>query len=119
MRSKRDLLPYSHRKSRRGRKKALPTRGFACPNPACDYGGVTDETVHALVGYGTDNGIQRLKCQACGQVFTSRIHTPLYYLKSSPKEVEFVLWFLAEGVGAGPFHRSRRRHDCALARADG
>jgi transposase-like protein len=56
--------------------------------------------VHALVGYGTDNGIQRLKCQACGQVFTSRWGTPLYYLKSDVKQVELVLWFLAEGVDA-------------------
>ena len=37
VRSKCDLLPYSERKSRRGRKKSIPTRGFACPNPVCDY----------------------------------------------------------------------------------
>jgi hypothetical protein len=37
VRSKRDLLPYSQRKSRRGRKKTIPTRGFACPIPACDH----------------------------------------------------------------------------------
>jgi transposase-like protein/IS1 family transposase len=116
MHPKRDLLHYSERKSRRGRKKAIPTRGFACSNPACDYCGVTDDTVHALVGYGTHNSIQRLKCQACGQVFTSRINTPRYYLKSSPKEVEFVLWFLAEGVDASVLVRFTGHTDATLAR---
>ncbi len=65
---------------------------------------------------GTENGIQRLKCQACGQVFTSRIHTPLYYLKTNPKEVEFVLWFLAEGVDASVLVRFTGHADATIAR---
>lgn len=70
MRAKADIQPYSQRKSRRGRKKRVATGGYACPNANCDYRGVTDSGVHALVGYGTPNGIQRLKCQACAKVFT-------------------------------------------------
>ena len=37
-----DVIPYSHRKSTRGRSKHLATQGHACPNPDCDYFGVTD-----------------------------------------------------------------------------
>jgi hypothetical protein len=87
----REVAPYAACKSRRGRRKTVPTRHFACPNVACCYHGITDDTVHALVGHGKDNGIQRLKCQACGSVFTSRIGTPLYYLKADRKQVELVL----------------------------
>jgi hypothetical protein len=38
----------------------------------------------ALVGDGIHNHIQRLKCQGCRKVFTSRIRAPLYYI--SPKD---------------------------------
>jgi hypothetical protein len=92
---KSNIRPYSERKSRYGRKKSVPTRGFACPNLYCEYGSVTDDTLHALVGYGHHNGIPRFKCQACSKVFTSRVNTPLYCLKTDPKQVEFVRWFLA------------------------
>jgi hypothetical protein len=47
-------------------------------NSDCDYFGITDDTHHALVGYGTHNHIQRFKCQRCRKVFTSRIGTPLF-----------------------------------------
>jgi hypothetical protein len=90
LRSKTEICPYSERKSRRGRKKMVNTRGFACPNPGCNYCGVTDDQRHALVGYGSHNGIQRFKCQACGKVFTSRVNTPFYYLKTDPKQVEIL-----------------------------
>lgn len=116
LRSKTDLRPYAQRKSRRGRKKTVATDGFACPNPCCDYFGVTDPSIHALVGYGTHNGIQRFKCQACAKVFTCRINTPLYYLKSKPKEIEFVLWFLAEGVDVSVLVRFIGHADATLAR---
>jgi hypothetical protein len=67
----------AHTKSPRGLKKSVPTRGFACLNPDCDYCGITEDTHHALVGYGTHNHIQRFKCQGCRKVFTSRIGTPV------------------------------------------
>jgi len=62
---------------------------------------VTEAQRHALVGFGKlgeNKDIQRLKCQACGRTFSSRKGTPLYYIKSEAKEVEEVLWWLAEGV---------------------
>jgi IS1 family transposase len=116
LRSKADIQPYGERKSRRGRKKRVATGGFACPDACCEYQGVTDEAVHALVGYGRHNGIQRLKCQACAKVFTSRINTPLYYLKTDPKEVGFALWFLAEGVDVSVLVRYTGHSDATLAR---
>ena len=116
LRSKADIRPYTERKSRRGRKKQVSTRGYACPNLECDYCGVTDDSLHALVGYGLHNGIQRFKCQVCAKVFTSRINTPLYYLKNDPKQVEFVLWFLAEGVDVSVLVRFTGRADATLAR---
>ena len=36
------VIPYIDRKSTRGRSKQISTQGFACPNPECDYFGVTD-----------------------------------------------------------------------------
>jgi hypothetical protein len=42
------------------------------------------------------------------------IHTPLYYLKSSEKEIEFVLWFLAEGVDASGLVRFTGHADATL-----
>ena len=44
--------PWREPGRRCGRPKAVPTAGFACPNPACVYAGVTDASVHALVGHG-------------------------------------------------------------------
>jgi transposase-like protein/IS1 family transposase len=116
LRSKTDIRPYNECKSRRGRKKTVKTGGFACPNVNCTYCGVTDDTLHALVGYGSHNGIQRFKCQACAKVFTSRVNTPLYYLKTDPKQVEFVLWFLAEGVDVSVLVRFTGHADATLAR---
>lgn len=48
----RDVKPWSACKSSRGRKKKVKTQGHACPNPTCRYFGITDETIHALVGNG-------------------------------------------------------------------
>lgn len=40
------------RKGRGGRKK-IRTEGFFCPNKSCEYYRITEEAIHALVGYGT------------------------------------------------------------------
>ena len=96
-----EVTPYSIQKSPRGRKKTITTQGFACPYETCQYFGVQDEPVHALVGYGklgVNKDIQRFKCQACGGTFSSRKGTPLYYIKTAIGEIEEVLWYLAEGV---------------------
>lgn len=95
------VRPWGECKSKRGHQKRVDTSGYACPHAECAYFGITDARVHAIVGYGwIDPGktIQKLRCQACQKTFTSRIGTPLYYLKTDPEEVEMVLWFLAEGV---------------------
>ena len=64
--------------------------GFACPNQACVYFGISDAHIHALVGdglYGHAERIQRLRCQACGRTFSARLHTPLYRLKTPSQRV--------------------------------
>ena len=99
--------PWRERKSRRGAPKRIVTNGFACPNPACSYAGITDAQIHALIGDGTHGKaerIQTLRCQACGTTFTSRRDTPLYRLKTPSTRVAEVLTALAEGLsvaGAG------------------
>jgi transposase-like protein/IS1 family transposase len=110
------VVPYSLTKSPRGRKKSVDTHGFACPNPDCRYCAISDDAIHALVGYGHHNRIPRFKCQACGRVFTSRLGTPLYYLKSDLQRVEMVLWFLAEGVDLSVMIRFTGHADATIAR---
>ncbi|MBL7164801.1 MAG: hypothetical protein ISS57_19610 [Anaerolineales bacterium] len=52
LRPKPDVIPYSQRKSSRGRSKHLATQGHACPNPLCDYFGIINHLLHAIVGDG-------------------------------------------------------------------
>ena len=76
------VRPWKELKSRRGAPRRIPTHGYACPNHACVYHGITDAQVHALVGDGTHGKherIQTLRCQACGTTFTSRRHTPFLW----------------------------------------
>src|SRR5579859_2538125 len=96
--------PYSQVKSPRGRRKRIATAGYACPNPDCLYFGVTDDQVHALVGYGghgRQEYIQDLKCQACQTKFSIRYGTVLYRLKTPAHRVGEVLSALAEGLSVG------------------
>jgi transposase-like protein len=111
-----EVVPYGELKSGRGRKKRVDTSGYACPNPDCSYCGITDATRHALVGYGVQSGNQRYKCQKCGKVFTSRVGTPLYYLKTDASQVEFVMLFLAEGVDASVLVRYTGHCDATIGR---
>jgi IS1 family transposase/transposase-like protein len=93
--------PWNHVKSRRGRHKQIDTEGLACPNHECRYCGITDTSIHALVGYGShgkDERIQDIRCQACGCKFTARRDTPLYRLKTPPQRIGEVLSALAEGL---------------------
>jgi len=88
-------------------------------NPSCDYFGITDQDIHALVGNGKrgqDHNIQNLKCQCCHKSFSSRKGTPLYYLKTSTQTVEMVLWFLAEGVDQSVLARYNGHCDSTIAR---
>lgn len=54
-RSKLEIIPWSERKSPRGRPKTSDTSGHACLNPLCDYFAVADPEIHALVS----NGLSR------------------------------------------------------------
>jgi transposase-like protein len=113
------VTPYGEHKSRRGRRKQIQTEGLACPNPGCEYCGVTSAACHALVGYGTrgqHQAIQRLRCQACHTVFSCRRGTPLYYLKTDEAQVEMVLWFLAEGVDSSVMVRYTGHAEATIAR---
>jgi len=96
-------LPWAQRKGRGGKKKSISTVGYFCPNPSCEYYGIFDEAVHALVGFGCHGKretIQNLCCQACRRKFSSRKHTVLYRLKTHSKIVCVALHFLVLGMDA-------------------
>jgi hypothetical protein len=100
--------PWREGQSRRGRKKASVTEGYAGDNAQCPYSGITDPAVHALVAdghHGKYGSIQDLKCQACGHKFTVRRHTVLYRLKTHSARVAEALTFLAEGVAVSVLER--------------
>src|SRR5438270_9571276 len=95
------VRPWREMKSRRGAPKRVNTEGFACPNRKCLYFGITDASIHALVGdgkHGQAERIQTFRCQACRTTFTSRRNTPLYRLKTPSQQVAQVLSALAEGL---------------------
>ena len=95
------VRPWSEVKSRRGAPKRIPTDGFACPNQQCAYFGITDASIHALVGdgkHGQAEHIQTFRGPACRTTLTSRRNTPLYRLKTPAYQVAMVLSALAEGL---------------------
>ncbi len=86
----------------------MQTEGFACPNQACVYSGISAAHIHALVGDGMHSHaerIQRFRCQACGRTFSARLHTPLYRLKTPSHRVGLVLAALAEGLDVSAAER--------------
>ena len=95
------VRPWHEVKSRRGVPKRIATAGFACPNQQCAYFGITDASIHALVGdgkHGQAEHIQTFRCQACRTTFSARHDTPLYRLKTPSHQVAMVLSALAEGL---------------------
>ena len=87
-------VAWQQRKGRGGPKKKIRTEGYFCPNQLCEYYGITDERIHALVGYGahgTHEVIRDFKCQACGKKFTARRNTILYRLKSHSELIVKIL----------------------------
>ena len=113
------VVPWSERKSKRGRKKSIDTNGYACPYSGCEYLGITDAEIHALVGYGwidPAQSIRKLCCQACGKTFSARKGTPLYYLKTDPNRIEMVLWFMAEGLDLAVMIRFTGHTQATIAR---
>ena len=95
------VRPWREIKSRRGAPKRVTTEGFACPNRGCSYFGITEASIHALVGdgkHGRTEPIQTFRCQACRTTFTSRRNTALYRLKTPSQQIAMVLSALAEGL---------------------
>jgi IS1 family transposase len=114
-----DVIPYAQRKSTRGRCKHLETQGHACPNPKCDYFGVIDHLLHAVVGdgkRGVDKHIQYWKCQWCKKRFTSRLHTPLYRMKTDEGNIVLVLMLLAEGCDISVLVRCSKHCEATITR---
>jgi len=115
----RKVEPYARRKSTRGRKKEICTAGYACLNPQCDYFGITDDQVHALVGNGKrgiEDNIQHFRCQWCRRDFSCRRNTPLYYLKTASDRIEMVLWLMAEGVDVSVMVRYTGHAESTISR---
>src|ERR1700694_681680 len=56
-------------KSRRGAPKRVNTEGFDCPNRTCLYFGITDASIHALVGDGKHGKTERIPTPGCGSFF--------------------------------------------------
>jgi hypothetical protein len=104
------VRPWCEVKSRRGAPKRIDTQGYACPNQQCEYFGITDARIHALVGdgkHGSAERIQTFRCQACRTTFSARRDTPLYRLKTPSHQVAMVLAALAEGLDASAAERTR------------
>ena len=102
------VRPWREMKSRRGAPKRIPTNGFACPNRQCPYFGITDASIHALVGDGKHGHVERIqtfRCQACCTTFSARRDTPLYRLKTPSQQIAMVLSALAEGLDASAAER--------------
>jgi len=93
--------PYSETKGKGGRKKKICTHNYFCSTPHCNYYLVTDERIHALIGYGSHGKyeyIQDLYCQACNTKFTIRKPTLLYRLKTLSKIILLAMSLLVLGI---------------------
>jgi transposase-like protein len=94
-------VPNKERKSRRGRSKEKQTEGYCCWNLGCEYYGIRNAAVHAIVGdghHGKGEAIQDYRCQWCGCRVSERKGTVMYCLKTATAKVEMVLKGLGEGV---------------------
>jgi len=97
-----EVIPYAERKSRRGRPKLSLTEGYCCHNPTCEYYGIRNSLIHALVADGdqlTGQGlVKQIKCQWCGSKFLVTRDTALYGSKLSVDHVGEINRGLAEGL---------------------
>jgi IS1 family transposase len=106
--SERVVRPWAEVKSRRGRRKRAKTEGYACPNEKCEYYGITDASIHALVGYGRhgkSEAIRDWRCQACGTKMSERRPTAFYRLKTPVWRVKEVMATQAEGLDSSAAER--------------
>ena len=111
-----DVVPWSEKKSSAGRPKRIDSSGFACVNPYCEYYGITDASIHALVSDGSRNGIQYWRCQACICRKTSRWGTPIYRLKTTIGRISMVMMALSEGLDQSAAGRVFGHHPNTIAR---
>jgi len=93
-------VPSLQLKSKRGWPKRSLTEGYCCHNPECDYQGIRDSGVHALVADGdklTGQGlIKQIKCQWCKFLVTRDM--AMYCSKLSVERVGEINRGLAEGL---------------------
>ncbi len=59
------VRPWHEGKSRRGAPKRVNTEGYACPNQQCQYYGITESHIHALVGDGKHGHVERIQTFRC------------------------------------------------------
>ncbi len=104
--------PWSEVKSRRVPKKRVVTEGYACRNRECDYRGIRNQELHALIGYGShgkcvrclhrpDTGFLLSGVREEGDVAVgdgAKLRFAMYQLKTASKRVAEVLTALAEGL---------------------
>ena len=115
----RQVTPWPQIKNPSGRKKRSNSEGKACPRLCCDYYGITDSQIHALVSNGWRGKRERIrqwKCQACSCKFSDRRNTPLYRLKTASKQVTQVMMALAEGLDLSAATRIFRFHHTTVSR---
>jgi len=81
--------------------KQLVNVGDFCPNKACaEYGKLQDEQSNQNIkkhGF-TAGGVQRFRCNNCGQTFTETKGTLFYRKRTEAEAILEVLAFLAEGT---------------------
>jgi IS1 family transposase/transposase-like protein len=117
-RPRRDVVPWKDLKGKAGKKKQFDTTGYACVNPDCQYRGITNPAVHALVSdgcRGVRKDIPYLKCQACGKKTTSRFDTPMKDLKTPTERVAMVATAMVEGLDISAASRIFGHHPTTIA----
>jgi IS1 family transposase/transposase-like protein len=75
----------------------MNTEKFFCGNPRCINFGIQGLN-NCIILYGYDKNIQRIQCQVCGHVFSSRLGTVFYDIKDDEELVVKSVNCLAEGV---------------------
>ena len=95
-RARTDVVPCEATKKKVGRPKTIATEGD----------GKRGKRQH----------IQHFKCQACQARFTSRLHPPLYWLRTDEDTVVAVLWLLVEGAPLAVLARFTGHQEATLTR---
>jgi IS1 family transposase len=111
-----EVVPWGEVKQGMGRPKVVDSSGYACLNGRCEYYGITDARIHALVSDGQRGGVQYWRCQACGGRRTSRLATSMYQLKTPLERVALVLAALAEGLDQAAATRLFGHHPSTIQR---